>query len=102
MINLGDIFWLKTENDIAHPHVVIKLTPIKLVATTTNVKKASMPGNVVLDLNEGNLEKQSIVEVAKVVQVDESQLTQHIGTLNQLRINEIIKGIEFLNNTYFN
>jgi len=103
-IKLGNIYWLKTENDIAHPHVVIKLDHEKVTvcAITTNAKKVNMPGNVVLDLGEGNLDKQSIVEVSKVITLDESQLTQLIGTLSEHRVIEILKGIRFLENTYFN
>ena len=59
-----------------------------------------MPGNVVLDVGEGNLSKQSIVEVYKEYKVKKSMLTQYIGSLNNNRIDEILTGIKFIKKSF--
>lgn len=101
-IKVGDIYWLKLESKVEHPHVVIKVnkTSVVVCAITTNRKKVSFPGNVVLDLNEGNLDKLSIVEVSKVFTVDSKTLINYIGSLNKNRVNQILKGIEFIKRSF--
>jgi mRNA interferase MazF len=105
----GAVFWLKIESKTKHPFVVIQnvedvcnneIKTTIVCAITTNKKKLNMPGNVVLEIGEGNLEKESIVEVMKVYEVDKSQLIDYIGTLSAQRVTEIRKGIEFLDKTY--
>jgi mRNA interferase MazF len=103
---VGDIYWLTSKGEIAHPHVIIHIDNIDglitLCSITTNMKKLDMPGNVVLNIGEGNLETQSIVEVSKEISLDPSQLDEYIGTLSLERINEIINGINFINKSFLN
>lgn len=107
-INQGDIFWLNLEG-IAHPHVVVqdnvfnhsRIDTTIVCAITTNNKKAEMPGNVLLDVGEGNLEKVSIVDVAKVSTVNKSELGEVIGTLSSKRIEQILNGMRFLQKSFF-
>jgi mRNA interferase MazF len=103
-IGLGDIYWLKIDSEFKHPDVVIDMqnNSVMVCAITTNMNKLSLPGNVILESGEGNLQKQSIVEVAKQYTVDESQLGEYIGYLSQERVKEIKEGIGFINRTYFN
>jgi mRNA interferase MazF len=100
---LGNIYWVSLTNRIPHPYVVIEINSnlIKLCRITTNQKKANLPGNVLLEIGEGNLEKQSIVDVADVIEVNKSQFSEYIGKLSDKRVNEIITGIKFLEKTYF-
>jgi mRNA interferase MazF len=106
-IQIGNIYWIQFNEDIPHPHVVIKeptidSKDITVALITTNQKKSNSPGNVVLDENEGDLLKPSIVDVANVVKVLESDLGEYIGRLNEKRVDEIKSGIQFLERTYFN
>lgn len=103
-IQLGEIYWIKLENRIPHPYVVIKINSnnsITVCRITTNQKKLNIPGNISLEIGEGDLKKQSIIDVADVIEVKESQLGQYIGKLNEKRIEEIYSGISFLQKTYF-
>ncbi|MDZ4671781.1 MAG: type II toxin-antitoxin system PemK/MazF family toxin [Phototrophicales bacterium] len=99
VINIGDIYWLHTESEdeIPHPHVIIftddQHTLFAMYALTTNMKKISIPGNILLDVDEGNLPKQSIVEVGKVSTADKSQLGEYIGSLSEKRVKQIVSGI---------
>lgn len=101
-MNIGDIYWITSNEGISHPQVVIESVGDKLtvVSITTNMKKIEMPGNVLLDLGEGELEKQSIVEVSKVLSINKSQLKEYIGSLSSNRVNEIKNGIGFIDRSY--
>lgn len=62
----------------------------------TNLRRAKAPGNVLLDENESDLPKQSVIVVSQVLTIDKSELIDKIGTLSKERIDEILKGIKLL------
>ena len=109
-INQGDIYWVPLEEasgeipNYTHPHVVIqdnilnqsRINTVVVCALTTNMKRAKAPGNVLLDIGEANLPKQSVVVVSQVSTVDKAQLGEYIGTLSKRRINQILAGMRFL------
>jgi mRNA interferase MazF len=108
--NQGDIYWvsLKEPNEAkpgyTHPHVVIqddilnrsRINTVVVCALTTNSGKANAPGNVLLETDEANLPRQSIVVVSQVTTVDKAQLGVYIGSLTRQRINQILAGMRFL------
>jgi mRNA interferase MazF len=110
IINQGDIYWVsldvssRVEQNIIHPHVVIqdnvlnrsRIDTLVVCALTTNAKRAKSPGNVLLEVGEANLPKQSIIVVSQVSTVDKAQLGKYIGSLTQERINQIFDGLRFL------
>jgi mRNA interferase MazF len=112
-IQLGNIYWvtLPSEHDqdtrIPHPHVVIQITigdapdSIIMCAITSNLQRVSMQGNVLLDENEGNLPKQSVIEVSKIVTLAKDQLGAYIGTLSHERVSQIWAGINFIQTAYW-
>ena len=114
-INQGDIYWVQlealsgSEPGICHPHVVIqenilnhsRITTVVACALTSNRKRANTPGNVLLEIGEANLPKQSIVEVSKVSTVDKTQLGEYIGSLTEQRTHQILAGMRFLQLSFF-
>lgn len=111
-INQGDIYWIQFSDDsesaIPHPHVVLqenifnhsRVTTTIVCALTTNMKRINMPGNVLLEVGEANLPKQSIVEVAKVSSVDKTQLGDYIGSLSEKRVEQILNGMRFVQRSF--
>lgn len=109
-IKQGDIFWIDlgdprgSEPGYRHPHVVIqnnifnesRISTVVLCALTSNLKRALAPGNVLLRKGEGNISKDSVVNVSQVVTVNKSDLLEKIGSLSSSRIKQIIDGIELL------
>ncbi len=107
VINQGDIYWIEldeptgSEPGYSHPHVVVqnnvfnasRINTVIVCALTSNIKRASTPGNVLLEKGEANLPKQSVVLVSQIFTVDKSQLGEFIGTLSERRIKQIIEGI---------
>jgi mRNA interferase MazF len=109
IIKQGDIYWIpvrgsnESEAGIPHPHVVIQddainhsSSSVTVCALTTNRRQAKAPGNVLLEANEANLSRQSIVVVSQVSTVEKAQLGAYIGSLTRQRIDQILAGMRFL------
>src|SRR5215207_484641 len=110
IINQGDVYWTSlkgpsgSEPGYTHPHVVIqdnvinrsRINTVVVCALTTNLKRAKAPGNVLLEVGEANLPRQSIVVVSQVFTVDKAQLGEYIGSLTEQRITQILAGMRFL------
>ncbi len=106
IVNQGDIYWFPldkpngSESVIPHPHVVVQdnllIHTVVICALTTNIKRANIPGNVLLEAGEANLPKQSIVVVSQVSTVEKSQLGEYIGSLNKERMDQILSGMRFV------
>ncbi len=113
-VNQGDIYWVQLENpngleaSIPHPQVVIqddilnqsRIHTVVVCGLTSNVGRASAPGNVLLDVGEANLSRQSVVEVSKLSTVAKTQLGGYIGSLSKQRVNQILAGMQFLQRSF--
>jgi mRNA interferase MazF len=109
-IRQGDIFWVDlgaprgSEPGYRHPHVVIqnnvfnqsKINTVVVCAFTSNLKRARAPGNVFLQKGEGNITKDSVVNITQIITVNKSDLVEKIGSISQSRITEIIEGVRLL------
>ncbi len=110
IVNQGEIYWVPLEEPngaepgYIHPHVIIqddvinhsRIHTVVVCALTTNMKRANMPGNVLLEAGEANLPRQSIVVVSQVSTVDKAQLGEYIGSLTKERMDQILAGMRFL------
>jgi len=110
VISQGDIYWVDldepsgSEPGYKHPHVVIqnnvfnasKINTVIVCALTSNIKRVQAPGNVLLEQNEADLPKQSVVLVSQVFTVDKSQLGEFIGRVSEHRVRQILDGIALL------
>ena len=115
MIHRGDLFWLEPDESrgsvpgYAHPHVVVqddvfndsRITTVVVCALTTNLQRATEPGNVLLDAGEGDLPKQSVVVVSQISSVEKASLGERIGSLSEARVEQIIAGLRFQQVAFF-
>ena len=110
----GELYWLKSagargEADVAHPHVVVqddvfnrsRIETVVVCALTSNLKRATEPGNLLLDPGEGGLLKQSVVVVSQIDSVKKSELGARIGALSEARIEQVLAGLRFQQLAYF-
>ena len=109
-INQGDLFWVDlgvprdSEPGYRHPHVVIqnnlfnqsRINTTVVCALTSNLQRAKAPGNVLLLKGEGNLKKDSVVNISQVITVNKSDLVEKIGSLPAGRVREIVEGFRLL------
>lgn len=110
-IHRGDLFWLGAGADdtrdpaptYLHPHVVVqddvfnhsRISTVVVCALTSNLQRASEPGNVLLDVGEGDLPRQSVVVVSQVACVAKALLGERIGALSDARVDQIVAGLRF-------
>ena len=114
-IDRGDLFWIAPDDArgpapaYSHPHVVVqddvfnhsRITTVVVCALTSNLHRASEPGNVLLDVGEGNLPQQSVVVVSQISSVDKARLGERIGSLSDTRVEQILAGLRFQQRSYF-
>jgi len=114
-IRRGDIFWIEPDESRGsvpghpHPHVVIqddvfnrsRIHTVIVCALTSNLNRANEPGNVLLDVGEGNLPRQSVLIVSQVSSVEKTQLGEPIGTLSDKRVEQVLDGMRFQQASFF-
>ena len=107
VIDQGDLYWIDlgepsgSEPGYRHPHVVIqnnvfnrsRINTVVVCMLTSNLRRAKAPGNVLLENGEGNLPKQSVVNVSQIFTVDKDDLDEKIGRLSRRRVREILAGV---------
>jgi mRNA interferase MazF len=109
-IRQGDIFWVDFDEPkgsapgYRHPCVVIqnnvfngsKIASVVVCALTSNLKRVRAPGNVLIKKGEGNLTKDSVVNISQIATVDKIDLVKKIGSLSSSKITDIIEGVKLL------
>jgi len=110
VINQGDIYWIDLGLPVGsalgyrHPHVIIqnnlynmsRISTVIVCQLTSNLRRAGVKSNVLLDPGEANLPQQSVVVVSQVTTVDKTQLDEYVGTLSTNRIRQILDGIKMI------
>ena len=110
VIHQGDIFWVDpgepigSEPSYSHPNVVIQnnlfnhsgMNTVIVCGLTSNLKRAAVPGNVLLEAGECNLPKQSVIIVSQVFTVDKIQLGDYIGMLSKKRVHQVLDGLRLM------
>ncbi len=114
-VRRGDLFWLAPDESRGsvpghpHPHVVVqddvfnrsRVHTVIVCALTSNLGRASEPGNVLLEVGEGDLGRQSVVVVSQVSSVDKTALGERIGALSDERVEQILAGMRFQQRSFF-
>lgn len=114
-IHRGDLFWVEADPSKGsipgrpHPHVVVqddvfnrsRIRTVVVCALSTNVRKATEPGNVLLEPGEGNLSRPSVVVVSQVSSLYKSRLGERIGALSDERVAQILAGMRFQQASFF-
>ena len=110
VVNQGDIFWVEldepggSEPGYSHPSVVIQnnifnqsgLNTVIVCTLASNLKRATMPSNILLEPGEANLPKQSVIIVSQIFTADKRQLGEYIGALSKRRVRQILEALKLL------
>lgn len=105
----GDLYWIIADpatepaSAYAHPHLVVqddvfnrsRIASVVVCALTSNLQRASEPGNVLLAQGEGGLPRQSVIVVSRIDAVDKTRLGTRIGRLSPQRVAQVIAGLRF-------
>jgi mRNA interferase MazF len=114
-IERGDLFWMAPDDSrgpapgYSHPHLVVqddvfnrsRITTVVVCALTSNLQRAGEPGNVLLDLGEGDLPERSVVVVSQISWVEKTRLGPRIGRLSDARVDQVLAGLRFQQASFF-
>lgn len=106
--NQGDIYWVRfghsrdsgpsgkrpavvVQNDLLN-RSNIQTTVVALI--TSNIKLASIPGNIRLRKGVANLPKESVMVASQIATVGKGRLLEKIGTLSRDKLEEVIRGCQ--------
>ena len=84
---------LVVQNDILNDS---NLNTVIMLAITSTMKFAELPGNVVLRKGEANLPKRCVINVTQIKSVDKKSIKEKIGTLSKERVNEVHAGLKLV------
>lgn len=110
VIDQGDLFWLdlpdsnKSGPANRHPCVVVQNdllnhSPIQTTIVcllTSNLRRAKSSANFLLEDEEANLPKASVVVVTQMLTVDKTGLVDKIGALPPKRVQDILRGLHWI------
>ena len=110
VIKQGEVYWVDlgeptgSEPGYKHPHLVIQndvfnaslISTVVVCSLTSNLARASSPGNVLLKKGEANLAKKSVVNISQIYTVNKGDLIEKIGTVSQKRMEQITEGVQLL------
>ena len=109
-IEQGQIYWIDlgkpqgSEPGFIRPYVVIQnnllnqsaIRTVIVCALTTNLRRAKAIGNILLEVGEAGLPKQSVINVSQLFTVDKSLLTDKIGKLSRERVEQVLAGLSLI------
>jgi mRNA interferase MazF len=107
LIRQGDVYWcdfgtpLGSGPGFLRPCVVMQndafnesaINTVVVCALTSNLRRARVPGNVLLDKGEAGLPERSVVVVSQLFTVDKGDLLDKIGSLRSENIERAFEGI---------
>lgn len=115
IVNRGELYWIAPDESRGsvpghpHPHVIVqddvfnhsRIGTVVVCALSSNLNRATEPGNVLLEAGEGGLIKQSVVVVSQVSSLYKTRLGERIGALSDARVAQILAGMRFLQAAFF-
>jgi mRNA interferase MazF len=73
-----------------------RIATVVVVPMTSDIRLASMPGNVLLPSRKTGLPKDSVANVSQVVSIDRALLTERIGRISGQQLDQIWTGIDLV------
>jgi mRNA interferase MazF len=110
VVRQGDIYWVELDEPLGsepgyrHPHIVIqnnvfnesRINTVVVCVLSSNLKRAEIPGNVLLEKGEAHLPKESVVIVSQIYTVDKRQLDELIGSVSFRKLSQILDGVKLV------
>jgi mRNA interferase MazF len=110
MVRRGQLWWAElpdptgSEPGFKRPVLVIQTDPFNtsridtviVMAITSNMRLAKAPGNVRLSKVKSGLTKESVANVSQISTIDQEFLTEEIGKLEKLTMQQIDEGIKLV------
>jgi mRNA interferase MazF len=109
-IHQGEVYWLDFGPSSGsapadrHPCVVVqsnvfnrsRIATTVVCLITSNLDRATAPGNVALKKGDARLPKPSVVNVSQVVTVDKADLGERLGRIPGPALDSVLAGLRLL------
>jgi len=106
-IKQGEVFWVVlpprrgSEPAERRPALILqtnrfnvsRINTVVVVAITSNLLLAELPGNVALDAGEAGLPKPSVSNVTQIATIDRAFLGDRIGAVSSERLRQVWAGV---------
>lgn len=110
VIHQGEVYWVSfsegrgSEPWGRRPALVLqhdrlnrsRLNTVVVLAITSNLRYAMLPGNVRLRRGEGNLPSSCVINVTQIQTLDRMYLQERIGTLPQRLLRQVWEGVRLV------
>lgn len=110
MVSRGQLWWAElpdpagSEQGFQRPVLIIqtdsfnvsRINTVIVMAITSNIRLAKAPGNVRLSKAKSGLTKESVANVSQISTIDQEFLTEEIGVLDKLTMQQIDEGIKLV------
>jgi len=109
-VNRGQIWWAELPEPVAsepgykRPVIIVqadnfnrsRINTAIVVAVTSNLRLAEAPGNIKLSKAKSGLAQDSVANVSQILTIDKQFLSQEIGTLDKITMQQIDEGIKLV------
>lgn len=68
---------------------------VVVIPLTTNLRRAQIPGTIVLPAGEGGLHQESVALCYQIVVIDRERLQQQMGTLSSSYLQQLAEAIRY-------
>ena len=106
-MNRGQVWWAElpepkaSEPRYRRPVVIVqsdtfnksRIDTVVVIAITSNLRLADAPGNVMLAKSRTGLDRDSVANVSQILTLDKKFLSEQIGLLDTLAVQEIDEGL---------
>jgi mRNA interferase MazF len=110
VIRQGEVYWISfasgrgSEPWGRRPALILQtdrfnrshLNTVVVVAITSNLRYAALPGNVRLRKGEGNMPKPCVVNVTQIQTIDRAYVQEKIGTLPHRVLRRVWEGVQLV------
>lgn len=110
MVSRGQLWWAELPDPIAsepgfkRPVLVIqadnfnnsRIGTVIVLVVTSSLRLADAPGNVLLSKSKSGLPKESVANISQIITLDKEFLTQAIGKIDRLTMQQIDDGIKLV------
>lgn len=110
MISRGQVWWADlgvprgSSPGYERPVVVIQsesfnktdISSVIIAISTTNLRLAAMPGNVLIEQGVGGMKEDSVINITRLFTVDRTDLVEYLGKLPNNKIEEIDDGLRLV------
>ena len=109
VIHQGEVYWVTFSGEGSEPWgrrpaLVLqhdrfnhsRLNTVVVVAITSTLRYATLPGNVRLRKGEANLPKSCVINVTQIQTIDRTYLQEKIGRLPQRALRQVWEGVRLV------